>query len=170
MKTVNGKRLTTEGTRLAIKRWAKKAKTKGFMSGYSMRVGSAVKLAFHLLVFAVLVSGCAPPVISVPEHQRAYFSKNATVTVTMDKPFHDPLGFQGEFEHHLLAKGYNVVSEAVAVRKAKFDTNMDYNNNRAQGGSESYNVRELMSVYLLTLKYDYDFYGGLHLKNCTVHS
>ena len=41
---VTGQRLTTEGARLAIKRWAEKAKIKGFISGHSMRVGSAVEL------------------------------------------------------------------------------------------------------------------------------
>ena len=38
-------RLTTEGARLAIKRWAAEAGVDGFISGHSLRVGSAVSLA-----------------------------------------------------------------------------------------------------------------------------
>ena len=39
-----GERLTTSGARQAIKRWAKKAEIEGFISGHSLRVGSAVEL------------------------------------------------------------------------------------------------------------------------------
>ena len=51
----------------------------------------------------------------------------------------------------MLARGYNIVSEDVALRKAKLDVDVDYNKNKVRGGTESYQVRELMSIYSLTL-------------------
>lgn len=42
---VTGKRLTTNGARQAIKKWVKKAEIEGFISGHSLRIGSAVELA-----------------------------------------------------------------------------------------------------------------------------
>ena len=115
-----------------------------------------IRHCFHLLVFAIFVSGCSS-VVSVTEHQKAYFNKNATVTVICKS--WDGLGLSGELEHLLLARGYDVVSEEVAVRKAKFNTYLDYNNNRLQGSSESYNIKELRSVYSLTFSYNTRYDG-----------
>ena len=120
------------------------------------------KHRFHLLVLVIFVSGCAAPVVNVTEHQKANFSTSNTITV-MCKTY-DPLNIQGELEHLLLAKGYDVVSEDVAVRKAKSDIDMNYNNNRAQGGIESYNTTELRSVYALTFSYS-DVWNGLLFGN-----
>ena len=108
------------------------------------------KHRFHLLVFAIFVSGCSG-VVSVTEHQKANFNINDTVTVICKT--NDWLSLQGELEHLLLARGYDVVSQEVAVRKAKSDIDMNYNNNKAQGGVESYNTMELRSVYSLTFSY-----------------
>jgi hypothetical protein len=116
------------------------------------------KHRFHLLIFAVFVSGCSS-VVSVTEHQKANFNTNDAVTVICKT--NDLLHLQGELEHLLLARGYDVVSEEVAVRKAKSNINMDYNNNRVQGGIESYNTTELGSVYALTFSYSYRFDGSI---------
>jgi len=76
----------------------------------------------------------------------------------------DPLQLQGELEHLLLAKGYDVVSEEVAVWKAKSDIVMNYDNDKVQGGIESYNITELRSVYALTIGYvrNYRNWGPSH--------
>ena len=102
------------------------------------------------MAFAIFVSGCAS-VVSVNEHQKANFNINDTVTVICKT--RDWLGVQGELEHLLLARGYDVVSQEAAVRKAKSDINMNYSNNKTQGGIESYNTTELKSVYSLTFSY-----------------
>ncbi len=114
------------------------------------------KHRFHLLVFAIFVSGCSS-VVSVTEHQKASFNINDTVTVICKTG--DPLVLSGELEHLLLARGYDVVSQEVAVRKAKSDIDMNYNNSRAQGGIESYNATELGSIYALTFSYSYVWDG-----------
>ncbi len=108
------------------------------------------KHCLHVLVFSIFLSGCAS-VVNVTEHQRAKFSKNDTVTVMCK--IGDPLALAGELEHLLISRGYDVVSHDVAVRKAKLDVNMDYRNQQARGGIESYNVTELGSVYALTFSY-----------------
>ena len=115
-----------------------------------------MRILSHLLVFAIFVSGCAG-VASVTEHQKVSFNANDTVTVICKN--YDLLQLQGEIEHLLLARGYDVVSEEVAVRKAKSDINMNYGNNKVQGRIESYNTTELGSVYALTFSYSSRFDG-----------
>ena len=90
------------------------------------------KCYFFLTTVAVFASGCAAT-ISVIEHQKASFDKNGTVTV-MCRTL-DPLGFTGELEHLLLARSFDVVSQEVAIRKAKLDIDVNYNNQRARGKS-----------------------------------
>ena len=114
------------------------------------------KRRFHLLVFTIFVSGCSS-VVSVTEHQKAIFNIKDTVTVICKTG--DPLVLSGELEHLLVSRGYDVVSQEVAIRKAKSNINMDYNNNRVQGGIESYNTTELGSVYALTFSYSSRFDG-----------
>ncbi len=114
------------------------------------------KHRFHLLVFAIFVSGCSS-VVSVMEHQKASFNINDTVTVICKTG--DPLVLSGELEHLLVSRGYDVVSQEVAVRKAKSNIDMNYNNSRAQGGIESYNTTELGSIYALTFSYSYVWDG-----------
>ena len=114
------------------------------------------KCRFHLLVFAIFVSGCSS-VVSVTEHQKVNFNANDTVTVICKT--NDHLQLQGELEHLLLARGYDVVSEEVAVWKAKSDISMNYGNNKVQGRIESYNTTELGSVYALTFSYSSGFDG-----------
>jgi hypothetical protein len=120
------------------------------------------KCRFHILVFAIFVSGCAAPIVSITEHQKANFNTNDTITVICKT--YDPMSIQGELEHLLLARGYDVVSEEVAVWKAKSDINMNYGNNKIQGGIESYNTTELGSVYALTFSYS-DVWHGLLFGN-----
>lgn len=108
------------------------------------------KHRFYLLVFAIFVSGCAG-VASVTEHQKVNFNANDTVTVICKS--NDWLQLQGELEHLLLARGYDVVSEEVAVWKAKSDIDVNYGSNKVQGRIESYNTTELRSVYALTFSY-----------------
>ena len=52
----------------------------------------------------------------------------------------DPLGFTGELEHLLLARGFDVVSQEIAIRKAKLDIDINYSNQGARGGVESYTI------------------------------
>ena len=120
------------------------------------------KHCFHLFVLVIFVSGCAAPIVSVTEHQKANFNTNDTITVICKT--YDPLNIQGELEHLLLARSYDVVSEEVAVRKAKSDIEMKYGNNTVQGGIESYNTTELRSIYALTFSYS-DVWNGLLYGN-----
>lgn len=108
------------------------------------------KHCFHLLVFSFFVFGCAS-VVSVSEHQKANFNINDTVTVICKT--NDWLNLQGELEHLLLARGYDVVSQEVAVQKAKSDIDVNYDNNKVQGEIESYDTTELRSIYSLTFSY-----------------
>jgi hypothetical protein len=115
------------------------------------------KHCFCLLAFAIFVSGCSF-IVSVTEHQKANFNINDTVTVICKTG--DPLVLSGELEHLLVSRGYDVVSQEVAVRKAKSDIDMNYGNNKVQGGIESYDTTELRSVYSLTFSYSSTL-GGL---------
>lgn len=117
-----------------------------------------IRILSHLLAFAVFVSGCAG-VASVTEHQKVSFNANDTVTVICKN--YDQLQLQGEFEHLLLARGYDVVSEEVAVRKAKSDISMNYGNNNIQGAIESYHTTEFRAVYALTFGYSLHPSGAL---------
>lgn len=114
------------------------------------------KCCFLLTIVAIFVSGCAAT-ISVKEHQKARFNRDDTVTV-MCRTL-DPMGFTGELEHLLLSRGFDVVSQEVAIRKAKLNIDVNYDNQRTQGEVESYNTTELRSVYSLTFSYSTRFDG-----------
>jgi len=107
------------------------------------------------LAAIILLAGCSS--VSVVEQKKANFNINDTVTVISKG--NDPLNLQGELEHILLSRGYDVVSQDVAVQKAKLVINMDYNNNKAKGGAEVYNTTELKSVYSLSFSYSSRFDG-----------
>ena len=115
------------------------------------------KCCFHFLLFPIFVFGCAS-VVSVNEHQKANFNINDTVTVICKT--NDWLNLQGELEHLLLARGYDVVSQEVAVQKAKSGIDVNYSDNKVQGEIESYNTTELRSIYSLTFSYSSTL-GGL---------
>ena len=86
--------------------------------GFVGRPKLSYKCCFFLTIVAIFAFGCAAT-ISVKEHQKASFNKYDTVTVMCSTL--DPLGFTGELEHLLLARGFDVVSQEVAIRKAKLD-------------------------------------------------
>jgi hypothetical protein len=109
--------------------------------------GNRVSLSL-LGLFLCLLSACSS-IVSVTEHHKATFDKNSTVTVIAENS--NLLRLKFELEHQLLARGYNIVSEDVALRKAKLDVNIDYNDNKERRGYESYQLRQLMSVYSLKL-------------------
>jgi hypothetical protein len=67
----------------------------------------------------------------------------------------DYLALEGEFEYQLLAQGFNVTSTAAGLTKTKYHADMDYNRGKAQGGRETYTIREVPAYYVLRISYDH---------------
>ena len=110
-----------------------------------------------MIVCLVLVSGCARTyTISVTKNPNQVFYKSPAIMVEMASI--DYLELEGEFEYQLLAKGFNVTSTAAGVTKTKYHADMDYNRGKAQGGRETYTVREVPAYYILRISYDHSIY------------
>lgn len=107
-----------------------------------------------LLLFLV---GCSS--VNVQHHKKANFNIDDTVTVICKRTDH--LGLQGELEHILLSRGYDVVSSEVATKKAKLDISMDHRNDKIKGGIEEYSTTEIQSIYALSFSYSSRFDGVL---------
>ena len=109
-----------------------------------------------LLSFLFLLVGCSS-VVNVQHHKKTNFNIDDTVTVICKRD--DRLGLQGELEHILLSRGYDVVSEEVAAKKAKLDVSVDHGNDKIKGGIEEYSTTEIQSVYALSFSYSSRFDG-----------
>ncbi|MBU0568129.1 hypothetical protein KKC52_08800 [bacterium] len=140
------------------------------------------KLVLLVLLLFVLVS-CGT--VNVAIKPNTTFTKQGTITVVVEST--DPIGVQGNLEHLLLEKGFEVVSQVVAEEKVKLQSeseggvlakgksNEDQYTAVVVGKSLSEQavsrIRELKSTYILRFKYHsyWDvFYWAFTTFNATV--
>jgi len=78
-----------------------------------------VKLSFAIIFIflVVLTLGCAGP-LNFSVRPDTSFKRHSTITITSGG--YDPLGVQGQMEHLLVSRGFEVISEAVAHDKLKY--------------------------------------------------
>lgn len=106
-----------------------------------------------IISFTLQIFGCAGAV-NVTVKPDTYFSTNSTITVVSNG--YDPLGVQGKIEHLLMNHGFEVVSEAVASDKIRYE---DKIKNSTSGQSEAEasleRVKEVRSAFILQFTYSY---------------
>lgn len=130
-----------------------------------MRVKTICIFAITLSIF--LIFGCAGTV-NVSVKPDTSFTPKSTITVVSSG--YDPLGVQGKIEHLLMSRGFEVVSEAVARDKVKYQ---DKIKSDAPGQSEAEasleRVQEVRSTYILRFSYSYrsDIPHGNVFRNFT---
>ena len=127
----------------------------------------------------ILLSGCGT--VNVALKPNTEFSKNSTITIIVNG--HDRIGVQGSLEHLFLERGFEVVSEAVARRELKFQSESDSALLAQSGQSKAgvisksssnqvlSSVKTVKSVYILRTSYNayYDvFYWAFTSFNATV--
>lgn len=107
-------------------------------------------MKYTLLFFIIILFGCAPQ-YSVTKRPEFKLVKGSTITVVSKN--YDYANVQGEIEHILLEKGFNVVSEEVVKKSIEIDENYELNKSSISGKTSIYNQTALKSVYMLTFTY-----------------
>lgn len=106
-------------------------------------------MKFYSIIILVIFSSCATPANLSVNKTTKFNSTNTITVISRDK--YDPVDISGKLENMLLNRGFSVVSEEVALEKAK--TNSVIHDGKFS--SESYSAIELKSVYALKYKYTY---------------
>ena len=109
-----------------------------------------------ILVFLLLLSGCATEVELVIKPQAALTLKSSITVLPWEG---DIYGTKEKIEHLLLAKGFNLISSKVALEKEIKAKSLPGENNPAKEKSrtERYKGRELKSEYSLHFKHTKTF-------------
>jgi len=121
-----------------------------------------VKLSFAIIFIflVVLTLGCAGP-LNFSVRPDTSFKRHSTITITSGG--YDPLGVQGQMEHLLVSRGFEVISEAVAHDKLKYKDKIT-SDTRGQSEAEASleRIEEVRSIYILRFSYGYraDFPHG----------
>ncbi len=120
-----------------------------------------------MTLFTLLMFGCAGT-INVLVKPDTSFTPKSTITVVSSG--YDPLGVQGKIEHLLLSRGFEVVSEAVASDKVRYQDKIK-SDALGQSEAEAYleRVQEVRSTYILRFRYSYraDIPHGNVFRNFT---
>jgi hypothetical protein len=108
-----------------------------------------MRIIVVLLIFLFL--GCTNTV-HVSSKADTIYPPHRTIAVSCDSD--DPLSIRQQLEHLLVSKGFNVVSEKVAIIKS----NMQNGKNtivESGEGTSSKRSKEIRSIYILHFSYEY---------------
>jgi len=159
-------------SRSCLRRYATK-----YSSNEGINMTKFSKIILGALI--VLLTGCGT--VNFALKPNTEFNKNSTITIIVNG--NDRIGVQGSLEHLFLERGFEVVSEAVARRELKLESESD-STVLAQGGQSKAsviskntsnqvlsNVKTVKSAYILRTSYNayYDvFYWAFTSFNATV--
>ena len=110
----------------------------------------SVKRAILAVPFLVVMGLAGCSTVDVVTNPASTFSPNSRITVVVDA---DSIGVKGKLEHLLLARGFSVVSDAVAGRKTQTDAEASWSSDTATGSLATGDVVEYQSAYILRVYY-----------------
>jgi len=103
-----------------------------------------------VLLVSFWLAGCAGKV-AVVKKPGTSFARSSTITVVAAG--NDFLGVQGQLEHLLLSRGFEVVSEAVARERVKYEDSIQSGAGESSASASLERVTEVPSAYIMRYSY-----------------